>query len=92
MHDAAQYTVSLLWRERDGGGWCRHSRITWGCLVEIRFPEFEDSDGVAALRWEPGWTFRELEADHWPIVSVTDEPVAQLAEIGSELVRPWRQR
>jgi hypothetical protein len=40
------------------------------------------------LRWEPGWTFRELEADHWPMVSVTDEPVAQLAEIGSELVRP----
>jgi hypothetical protein len=40
------------------------------------------------LGWEQGWTFRELEADHWPIVSVTDEPVAQLAEIASELVRP----
>lgn len=42
---------------------------------------FETSDGlVAALRGEPNWTFRELEAGHWPMVSAPDELVAVLAE------------
>jgi len=41
---------------------------------------FEDSDDVAALRGEPGWAFRELEAGHWPMVSAPEELVALLAE------------
>jgi hypothetical protein len=49
---------------------------------------FEDSDDVAVLRGEPTWTFRELEAGHWPMVSVPDELVALLAEIASQRVRP----
>ena len=49
---------------------------------------FEDSDDVAALRGEPGWTFRELEAGHWPMVSVPDELVALLADVASGRGRP----
>jgi hypothetical protein len=49
---------------------------------------FEDSDDVAALRGEPGWTFRELEAGHWPMVAVPDELVALLADVASGRGRP----
>jgi pimeloyl-ACP methyl ester carboxylesterase len=43
-----------------------------------------DSDDVAAMREEPNWTFRTLEAGHWPMVSVPDDLVALLAEVASE--------
>jgi pimeloyl-ACP methyl ester carboxylesterase len=49
---------------------------------------FEDSDDVAALRGEPGWAFRELEAGHWPMVSVPDELVALLDDVASGRGRP----
>ena len=49
---------------------------------------FEDSDDVAALRGEPGWAFRELEAGQWPMVSVPDELVALLADVASGRGRP----
>ena len=42
------------------------------------------SEDVAAMRKEPNWTFRTLEAGHWPMVSAPDELVALLAEIASE--------
>jgi hypothetical protein len=40
------------------------------------------------LGGEPGWTFRELEVGHWPMLSVPDALVALLADIASERVRP----
>jgi pimeloyl-ACP methyl ester carboxylesterase len=46
------------------------------------------SDDVAAMRGQPNWTFRELEAGHWPMVSVPDELVVLLAEVASEGGRP----
>jgi hypothetical protein len=42
------------------------------------------SEDVAAMRKEPSWTFRTLEASHWPMVSAPDELVALLAEVASE--------
>jgi hypothetical protein len=36
------------------------------------------------MRKEPSWTFRTLEASHWPMVSAPDELVALLAEVASE--------
>jgi pimeloyl-ACP methyl ester carboxylesterase len=41
---------------------------------------FESPEDVAALRGEPGWTFRELEAGHWPMVSLPEELAALLVE------------
>lgn len=41
---------------------------------------FELSDNVAALHDEPTWTFRKLEAGHWPMVSTPDELTALLEE------------
>jgi pimeloyl-ACP methyl ester carboxylesterase len=49
---------------------------------------FEESDDVAALRGEPGWSFRELEAGHWPMVSIPGELVALLADVASACGRP----
>jgi pimeloyl-ACP methyl ester carboxylesterase len=39
------------------------------------------SDQVQAMRKEPNWTYRTLEAGHWPMVSATDELVDILAEV-----------
>jgi hypothetical protein len=39
------------------------------------------SDDLSALRGEPGWSFRELEAGHWPMVSAPEDLVAVLAEV-----------
>ena len=41
---------------------------------------FELSSDVVALRGEPNWTFRALDAGHWPMVSAPDALVALLAE------------
>jgi hypothetical protein len=39
------------------------------------------SDDVAAMRTERNWTFRTLDAGHWPMVSVPAELVAMLDQI-----------
>ena len=41
------------------------------------------SEDVAAMREEPNWTFRALEAGHWPMVSSPEALVALLAEAAS---------
>jgi pimeloyl-ACP methyl ester carboxylesterase len=45
---------------------------------------FERSSDISALREEPNWTFRTLEAGHWPMVSVPEDLAALLAEAASE--------
>ncbi len=42
---------------------------------------FEESEDVAAMRNEPTWTFRSLDAGHWPMVSMANELVALLDEV-----------
>lgn len=46
------------------------------------------SKDVAAMREEPNWTFRSLEAGHWPMVSAPEELVGLLAEVAAEQDRP----
>ncbi len=42
------------------------------------------SDGaVAAMREEPNWTFRKLDAGHWPMVAAPSELAVLLAEAAS---------
>ena len=45
---------------------------------------FEVSDSVAAMRGELSWTFRTLDAGHWPMVSAPDELAALLSEVAPE--------
>ncbi len=45
---------------------------------------FEESEEAAALRNAPTWTFRKLEAGHWPMVSTPDQLVTLLAEAASQ--------
>lgn len=45
---------------------------------------FGDSDDVAALHEEPNWSFRNLDAGHWPMISRPDELVELLVEVASE--------
>ena len=42
---------------------------------------FEDSDGVAAMRNEPSWTFRSLKVGHWPMIAAPEALVALLDEV-----------
>jgi pimeloyl-ACP methyl ester carboxylesterase len=42
---------------------------------------FEVSDDLSALRGEPTWDFRTLEAGHWPMVSMPGELASLLAEV-----------
>lgn len=41
------------------------------------------SDDVAAMRTERNWTFRTLDAGHWPMVSVPAELVAMLDQVAT---------
>jgi pimeloyl-ACP methyl ester carboxylesterase len=41
------------------------------------------SADVAAMRTEPNWTFRTLDAGHWPMVSARDALVALLAGVAA---------
>lgn len=43
----------------------------------------EMPEDVVAMREEPHWTFRTLDAGHWPMVSAPDELAALLAEAAS---------
>lgn len=45
---------------------------------------FEVSDDLSTLRGEPTWTFRTLDARHWPMVSVPGELAPLLAEVASD--------
>jgi len=36
------------------------------------------------MRGEPNWTFRTLEAGHWPMVSAPHEFVALFADVASD--------
>lgn len=51
---------------------------------------FELSGDVAALRAEPSWTFRKLEAGHWPMVSTPHELTALLEEAAAVYQRTER--
>lgn len=58
-------------------------------LVEQRTTYIARSSGhsedtVAAMRGEPNWTFRKLDAGHWPMVAAPSELVALLAEAASD--------
>jgi hypothetical protein len=44
----------------------------------------------AAMRGEPNWTFRTLNAGHWPMVSTPRELVTLLDEVAALASRPWR--
>lgn len=46
------------------------------------------SDDVAAMRTAPNWTFRTLDAGHWPMVSVPAELAALLDQIARDEARP----
>lgn len=48
------------------------------------------SADVAAMRTEPNWTFRTLDAGHWPMVSVPTQLVAMLDRIAREEARSRR--
>ncbi len=45
---------------------------------------FEVSGDIATMREKPSWTFRNLEAGHWPMVSKPGELTELFAEVASE--------